>query len=224
MPARAYQLRADQPHDRKVNIRFDPVQHAMIDAAVAARGGSKSEFIADAALAAVRADHAGPDRRGRSARRSGPAATAWFTAHDLTRIDTAADRHGRSRSGYIADATLAAAHAHHHKDHATDTEARVAEPTGTGPDTDNVLGVPERRVEAMTVDRDGTRALVEAIDGLSTQLRRVGVNLNQVARATNTTGVADHTHSVLDTVDQAAARVHAFLDTVDLGRIKKKGA
>jgi uncharacterized protein (DUF1778 family) len=225
MPARAYQLRGDQPHDQKVNVRFSAAQHAVVDAAVAMRGGSKSEFIVDAALAAVRADRTSPSDRGRSARGSGTAATAWFTVDDLARVKAAAKVRGQPRSGYVADATLTAAHAFHRTATTADTpveDAPATEPARTVPGA--VTGLPERRV--VTVEPAETRALVEAVEGISAELRRVGVNLNQVAKATNTTGVAEHADAVLDRVDRAAARVHAFLDTVDLGRTNKnkKGA
>ncbi|MFE3198522.1 MobC family plasmid mobilization relaxosome protein [Embleya sp. NPDC059237] len=191
-----------------------------MDAAVAVRGGSKSEFIVDAARAAVRADRAGRTGRGRSARGSGTAATAWFTVRDLVEVDAAAERCGHTRSAYIADATLTAAHAVRHKDTVTDAPREGAVAT----DPARTMGVPERQgTTTVTVDPGGTRALVEAVEGLSAGLRRVGVNLNQVARATNTTGVAEHAEAVLDNVDRAATRIHAFLDSVDLGAAKKKG-
>ncbi|MGW0660125.1 plasmid mobilization relaxosome protein MobC [Streptodolium elevatio] len=58
---------------------------------------------------------------------------------------------------------------------------------------------------------DLRRRLVEAVERLSFQLRKVGVNLNQVAHAVNTAGTAEHADQVLGRVDATAALVHDVL-------------
>ncbi|MBT2456568.1 plasmid mobilization relaxosome protein MobC [Streptomyces sp. ISL-86] len=59
---------------------------------------------------------------------------------------------------------------------------------------------------------DPIRPLVEAVERLTAQLRRVGNNLNQVAGAANAGATPEYADDVLARVETVLDRTHRFLD------------
>ncbi|MBM9508520.1 MobC family plasmid mobilization relaxosome protein [Actinacidiphila acididurans] len=77
------------------------------------------------------------------------------------------------------------------------------------------------RTSVTSPDDDPFRPLVERLERLIAQLRRVGNNLNQVARAVNTGTIPEHADRILARVDTAVEDVFVlldgFADSLDVG-------
>lgn len=61
---------------------------------------------------------------------------------------------------------------------------------------------------------DPARERVEALDALAAQLRRLGNNVNQIARAANSGATSAHAHTVLNQTETLLATVHRAIDTL----------
>ncbi|NGO69278.1 plasmid mobilization relaxosome protein MobC [Streptomyces boncukensis] len=59
---------------------------------------------------------------------------------------------------------------------------------------------------------DPIRPLTETIERHRTELRRIGINLNQITRALNTGAIPDHAEAVLTLIEQAVERDYLLLD------------
>lgn len=106
-------------------------------------------------------------------------------------IDRAAREAKRSRSAYLMDAALTFAHAH----------------------------LPEQRPTAVPAlpSPQATQDLMVLFGRLVREFHRIGVNLNQIARAIHTGELPDHAEQVLDELHQVARLARRALEQVLAG-------
>lgn len=243
--SRTYQLRVEMPHDHEITVRFSPAEIGRLAAAAEVIGGSRSLLLAGAATAAADADLAdpgvararvGPVRRPPAEAKRASIVEALFTQDDKHRILTAAALTGRNSAWYVADAGLrGAAHilrtAASGADSVLSPDAAIPDmqiPDSANPanalandtDAEQDAAVFSRLTSFAGTGTDSRRELVQTVEQLSFQLRKVGTNLNQIAHAVNATGTAEHADAVLDRIDNAARAVHDVL----VGLVARAGA